>query len=124
MRQFTPKRQKHNRAVQPIRDQFADDFPECMVCRGNRQAYTHEISQGPARRLSLGERCALLRLCEQCHRWVHAEWSIEEQLALKGLRDPEYYDRVHVNQLRGKAPDAIDEGEVWEALSTVMGRIR
>jgi hypothetical protein len=37
---------------------------------------------------------------------------IARQLALKKMNDPGGYDRVQVNRLRGRADDAITEGEV------------
>lgn len=50
-------------------------------------------------------------------------WRIVEQLALKALCDVKHYDRVKVNQLRGRQPDAITESEVWAALPEVLRRI-
>jgi hypothetical protein len=46
-----------------------------------------------------------------------------EQLALKGLRDGQFYDRVEVNRLRGRQPDAIAEHEVWQSLPAVLARM-
>jgi len=122
MRPVSKKRQRANRAAAPVRKQFAEDFPCCMVC-GRCATDTHEISRGSSRGASLGVRAALLRLCRRCHDMVQ-QWPLDTQLALKAVRDVEYFDRVEVNRLRGRADDAISEQEVWAVLPEVLRRIR
>ena len=78
---------------------------------------THHIARGAGRK---DELCNLLRLCIEpgcCHDNLHTgpDVSIAQQLAMKALGDPEHYDRRRVNQLRGRAPEAIAEHEVIQA---------
>jgi len=119
MRRVSLKRQRENRAAKVVRDGLAADFPICMLCRRRDGTDTHEISRGAARGVSLGVRAALLRLCRGCHDLVQT-WPVATQLAVKGLRDAEYFDRVEVNRLRGRADDSITEREVWEQLPWVL----
>ena len=53
-------------------------------------------------------------MCVYCHE--HALGSIAMQLAMKKIHDPETYNRIAVNRLRGRADDAITEAEVDEML--------
>jgi len=43
--------------------------------------------------------------------------SIVTQLAMKKINDPECYDRVAVNRMRGRADEAVTEAEVDEAVA-------
>ena len=85
------------------------------MCAGGLE--THEIASGAARQKALTEPATWLRLCYAHHRGrygVHdlSVWPIARQLALKKLCDPEHYDRVKVNLLRDRQPEAITEDEV------------
>jgi len=87
-------------------------FPFCQVpwCRA-KATQIHEISRGPARGASLGVRAAILHLCEFDHGQM--DWlPVEAQLALKLLADPDGYDRLAVNVLRGRQPEAITADQV------------
>ena len=104
------------------RADWARERPFCMVCgRGADTValHTHEIAGGAARGKSLKEPATWLRLCWMCHADVHG-WKIAWQLALKWLCDREYYDRVRVNELRGRAPDAVEQVEVEQAVANVV----
>ena len=76
---------------------------------------THEIARGAARQKALKEPATWLRLCNGfwngCHELVSG-WPLPKQLALKFLMDRGHYDRVKVNLLRGRQPEAITEEEV------------
>lgn len=112
MRRVSLKRQRLNRSVKSIRDEYRYMFPQCQVpwCK-SQGAHVHEISRGPARKDSLGVRAALLHLCPTDHRQMDV-LPVAGQLALKKLADPDGYDRVAVNRLRGRQPEAITEAEV------------
>lgn len=96
--------------VELLRQQFRLDQPECALC-GLQSSDIHEIACGPHRKSARGVRAALLSLCRGCHNIVQG-WPVARQLGLKILSDPEYYDRVEVNRLRGRPDDAVNEREV------------
>ena len=109
------------------RDEWDAAHDECMVCGwtwgmwtsdARRRLETHEIARGPARQAALKAPAAWLRLCNMCHDEMDSLrlWPIARQLAIKKLQDPEHYDRIKVNELRGRQPDAITEEEVDECL--------
>ncbi|KKM93808.1 hypothetical protein LCGC14_1204730 [marine sediment metagenome] len=106
------------------RRQWSRQFCFCFKC-GYTSLFgdnleTHEIANGPVRQKALKEPATWLRLCNgfanNCHDAVQGklEWPVFRQLALKKMYDPEHYDRVKVNLLRGREPDAITEKEVDE----------
>lgn len=119
-----------NKAMALTRSEWSQDFDFCFACgRSNRIGYgddpggalwwleTHEIAGGPSRQKSLREPATWLRVCSDCHRGprgLHHKgvWPVVRQLALKRLYDPQYYNRRRVNELRGRAPEAITEREV------------
>lgn len=113
------------------RSQFARDYGRCMVCLDAwrsadffpRCLEVHEIARGPARKKAVKSPAAWLLLCRQHHEQMGSlvVWPIVRQLALKRLRDPERYDRVAVNLLRGRAPEAITEAEVEAELKSLAG---
>jgi len=89
----------------------------CMVCGSRDNLETHEIANGAAREASLAIPATWLRVCQECHqgpRGLHHKgvWPVARQLALKKWHDPEYYDRVWVNLLRGRDEGAITEADV------------
>lgn len=118
MRRVSAKRRSHNAAVKPVRDEYRYMFPKCQVpwCK-SQGAHIHEISRGPARGASLGVRAALLHVCPTDHRQMEV-LPVEAQLALKKIADPDGYDRVAVNRLRGRQPEAITEAEVLDWVET------
>jgi len=123
MRPVSKQRQRKNLASRSVREQMKEDFPCCMRC--HRWAHdTHEISRGAFRAKSLGERCAFLRLCRKCHEDLHRNWSLEQQYCLKRMMDPGHYDRVRLNELRGREPGAIIDAEVEAEVDWVRGQIR
>jgi hypothetical protein len=88
-----------------------------MVCGSRDNLETHEIANGAAREASLAIPATWLRVCQECHqgpRGLHHKgvWPVARQLALKKWHDPEYYDRVWVNLLRGRDEGAITEADV------------
>ena len=98
-----------------------NDLDCCFWC-GRYKHYgsslcTHHIAKGAGRK---DEPCNMMRVCANpgaCHDKIHARPEImpRHELAMKALGDPEHYDRRRVNQLRGRAPEAIAEYEVIQA---------
>jgi hypothetical protein len=98
---------------------WGQQFDTCMVC-GIHQSqlvwlsrlHTHEMARGPHRAAAMLEPAAWLRVCTGCHMGPLAAMPIVRQLAIKKIQDHENYDRVTVNRIRGRQPDAITEAEV------------
>jgi hypothetical protein len=102
-----------NEAREGYRDQ------QCQLCSLIWATEVHEICSGPARQKALNHRETWLALCRGCHQRMHtpSDFSIERQLALKLLVDPEYFNLELVCQLRGRAPTAITLADVSPYLS-------
>jgi 5-methylcytosine-specific restriction endonuclease McrA len=105
----------------PSREQLAErrewgsDFYFCWVC-GQRQSFAplevHEIAsraQAPNRWATQEN---YFRACSQCNSHVLNNLPESLQLAIKKHFDPDRYDRVLINRLRGRADNAISEGDV------------
>jgi len=112
MKRISKKRSALLRKVKPLRDQYKAMFPWCQVplCAA-KATELHEISRGSSRGKSLGVRAALLHLCAFDHGQMDV-LPVAGQLALKLLADPDGYDRIAVNLLRGRQPEAISAEEV------------
>ena len=102
---------------------FLKTFPFCAYPGCGRKAVCiHEIAFGAgARRRAYVERCTWLPACgwhnrSGCGFHNLAEMPIARQCALKYVLDREHYDLVRINDLRGRAPQAISEAEVQEFL--------
>lgn len=98
-----------------MRDEYRRLYPWCQRSDCDRLATdVHEIARGPARNKAIEVRACLLHLCRAHHDDMddYSQWPIARQLALKKYSDPEGYDRVAVNLIRGRAPEAITEEEV------------
>ena len=95
------------------RHQFAREFPRCWLCDGTAHD-VHEIARGVHRKRAVQERCAWLRACRLCHDKLgdYAIWPLERQYALKMIYDPDNYDRIRVNEIRGRDANAISETDV------------
>lgn len=120
MRRMSDKRKQLVADSAAKRLAFKLDHPKCMIC-GRDGTDTHEIARGAHREQSYGEREAWLQLCRFCHSDVSSasEWPVARQLALKKAADPDYYNRVMVNNMRGRHVNAISEGEVDAHLASL-----
>jgi len=110
------------------RTEWGKQFDTCWIC-GKGHSYadwrwleTHECCRGPFRAAAVKEPAAWLRVCNHCH--AENLPSLAGQLALKKKFDPENYDRVKVNQLRHRQPDAVSEEEVDEELKKLQEKLR
>jgi len=120
MRRLSEKKMQELLDYNEIRFEYKCEFPSCMLC-GGQTSDVHEIARGVHRHESVKWRAAWLSLCRFCHGKMD-RWTIPQQLALKALRDPESYDREKVNELRGRALNAVTENEVWRELQWVILR--
>ena len=105
-----------SQTCKPIgRSTWGMSFDRCWVCGKpegiGRFLETHECARGVHRSKAVVEPCCWLRVCSNCHDTL-AGMSIAQQLALKFLHDPENYNRIAVNRIRGRADEAVSESEV------------
>lgn len=101
------------------RTTWGKQFDRCMGCGGKNLLQTHEICRGPFRAAATKEPAAWLRLCQVCHDDLPP---IVVQLAWKKIGDPEHYNRVAVNLLRKRQPEAITEAEVDEEVRRIQAK--
>lgn len=111
----SPKTRQRQRAASAFRQALLEEFPLCMVC-GRPSQCVHELTNGSARIRTLDNRACLLVTCNACNQFALTDkggaWKIEKQLALKAIRDGDWYDREEVNRQRNRAVGAISEVEV------------
>ena len=74
--------------------------------------HIHHIARGVHRQQAREVRVNLIRACMWCHDAHLDAMPIARQLAIKKKNDPQFYDRVAVNLLRGRQPEAVTEDEV------------
>lgn len=122
MRRESEKRKEARELAAPLREAFAWEYDQCFACwdawRSNPaipyRLETHEMARGCHRKEAYRDRATWLRLCRRCHDQMddYTQWPVAKQLALKKICDPDYYERVKVNKLRGRSDNAITKGEV------------
>ena len=97
----------------PERERYRRRHPYCQLC-GKPRKHIHEIATRAKSEEAVKHRCNLLALCFEHHEELHdlAKWPIARQYALKQRVDPEGYCREKLNELRGRAADAISEAQV------------
>ena len=108
-------RKQLSREVRLLRGEYQLMFPFCQVPGCDRIGQDlHEICRGAHRQQAIGAGGCLLVVGRPHHDEMddYSVWPIARQLAIKKRGDPEGYDRERVNEIRGRAPDAITEGEV------------
>lgn len=109
------------------RDAFGVNHPHCWIC-GGMASDTHEIARGVNRAKALKYVSCWLRLCHHCHMTnIHGTgfWArLDVQYALKLIQDGQHYNRVQLNEIRGRAPDAISELEVAAVLPAVIRELQ
>lgn len=102
---------------------WGNQFSACWLCGRRttfgRQLETHEIARGIHRSKAVCTPATWMRVCRQCHDTL-GSMSIAAQLALKKINDPEWYDRIVVNRIRGRADEAITENEVDEEVRRLI----
>lgn len=92
------------------REAYLKNAGLCEVCGVIAPRDVHEIARGPARSKSVKLRSCWLAVCRPCHEALgdYRAWPIAKQLALKLVRDPEFFDLAEVNHTRGRAANAIE----------------
>lgn len=94
----------------------------CWVCGAAVKLECHEIARGPARKWAVHDPSAWFATCHDCHMGPLDSMPVVDQLAIKRRYDPNKYDRVSVNRLRGRHPDAITDADVDSAESGLIDR--
>ena len=82
----------------------------------------HHICRGPHRKASREAECSLIRTCRNCHDVMLDAMPIARQIALVALYNPTAYDRIKVNTLRHRAPEAVTEQEVLQDIIYWLNR--
>ena len=80
---------------------------------------THHIVRGVHRGKATNRLCTLMRVCNEHHEKYLDGMPIVVQLAIKQMFDPVHYDRVAVNVLRCRQPEAITQDEVDAAVEAL-----
>lgn len=128
LRRVSKKRRALKKAVDPVRAALVEEVGYCQPCwtLGDGLKWSnlsvHEIAKGIHRQAALSERCAQLVACWDCNSGRLNDYSIlpiEKQLAIKLLEDPEHFDLVTFNRLRGRADGAIGMADVVKYLMLV-----
>lgn len=119
MRQVSKRTAKVRKETNPSRHAYVAEIGVC-VC-GNPAVDPHEIAAGSSREKALHNRFAWLALCRECHEKIQSS-DMAEQYGRKALQDPEFYDRVGLNILRGRAADAVSEVDVIHGLKRLFER--
>ena len=108
------ERRKLMRDVREMRRAWLLHHLECWYC-GGRSTCVNEMACGSHREKALSEPCCWSAACWDCNRDAcqdYASWPLAVQLALKLKYDPQNFDRVKFNAIRGRAADAISWCEV------------
>ncbi len=103
------KKRKEIADTSKARREYVEQAGVCQGCGSWAVQDCHEIARGAHRSKAVYERFTWLALCSGCHDRMdgYSIWPLEAQLALKLLVDPEYFDLVAFNRLRGRADNAI-----------------
>lgn len=108
------------------REAWSHAFDYCWIC-GCREMHplqTHEIASRAKAPNKWADVRNYVRTCPTCHSEVFSWLPEAAQIALKKRHDQENYDRVFINRIRGRADDAVSEGEVrlWLKLWEIIQR--
>lgn len=102
IRAVSKKRAKRNRVAKKVRAEFCRQIGACELCEQvTIDLAGHEIPRGN-RVAAFTESCAMLALCNECHRTIHdfpALWPKVKQAALLMLRRPGDWDLEALNRL-------------------------
>jgi len=113
MRRMSLKRRQLIADTEDARNAFRMQHPRCMIC-GEPMSDIHEMARGSLRSRAYKDRHTWLSLCRKCHDAVddYAKWPLARQLNVKQHSDPEFYNLERFNEIRHRAPNAIDQSEV------------
>jgi 5-methylcytosine-specific restriction endonuclease McrA len=116
MRKQSPRRQQ--RASYPTSRQLKERsdwslaFDSCWICGSRFDLQTHEIASKAQAPFKWATTENYFRTCSRCNQYVLNNLPEAVQLAYKKHFDPDNYNRVFINQLRGEADNSISESEV------------
>ena len=118
LRRVSKKTAAENRKIAPLRNAYKAEFELCMLCNKKLSTDVHEIARGTYRAQAKLKPSCWLTLCRGCHSAMddYSTWPITRQLALKLIVDPGRFDLAEVNEVRGRAIDAISLAEVVQHL--------
>lgn len=124
MRRVSVRRAELIATVEPERQAFRESWAWCWIC-GEAATDIHEIARGCHRAQSLAERCNWIRCCRSCHADLsdYGRFPVVWQYALKLIWDQDFYDRIRINELRGRASEAVTDAEVREVMQEVFARM-
>ena len=88
------------------------EYPHCWICGTRHDLVVHEMAKRSQAPYKWGERCNYFLTCNTCNCGILESLDIGFQLAFKEMRDYRHYNRERVNELRGRAPDAVSERDV------------
>jgi len=101
------KRSEPPRVESKVLSEFADAQTRCWLC-GTMAIHTwpprleiHHAVRGADREKAREEVCCIVRTCQRCHTERLDSMPLARQLALIKKNNPDAYDRVKVNRLRG-----------------------
>ena len=117
MRYQSAKRRKLMAENKAARQDFLAEQLRCAVCGSARSLTCHEMAKGCHRNEALSNRLAWLCACWICNSGPlndYEQWPLARQLSRKQDMDPEHYDLVGFNRLRGREDGAITQDEVDE----------
>jgi hypothetical protein len=122
------KAAKYYQSIKEDRAEWARSrLPFCMSC-GCKGGFTglqiHEITRRAQASTRWACRSSYLLLCQSCHESDFASMAHTDQLAIKKVKDPEYYDLqkwLRISDPELKAPRRVTEEEVSEAVVRIFG---
>ncbi len=114
----SPKKRKHLRTTAPRRRSYKAEFLMCQCCIKRKAEDVHEIARGIHKEESEKHPATWLCLCRKCHDEMddYSVWPIARQLALKLVADPSRFSLSKINEIRGRALDAITLADVAQYL--------
>jgi len=115
-------------SIHPDREEWRQETPDCCMYCGTLEVNAwpgldiHEIERKSHAPNAWGDRCNYLKLCRRCHAGPFANMDHARQLAVKLIRDPEYFDLWAWLRLRDpqlNAPDRVTMDEIVSHLRMV-----
>lgn len=126
LKPVSKKTAKLKRETDPERANYVKAHWLCQCCCKRPSVECHELVRGANREKALKERATWLAVCRTCHEDVLSDASkapLAKQMAWKLVADPAWFSLEVVNQLRGRAPDAISLSDVARFLSVIGAEI-
>lgn len=125
IRRLSEKRRRESDGVREAKEVFVAERNCCVPWCLRQAEECHEIARGANRGRAALDRAAWLAVCRAHHVEFddYSRWGLPRQYALKAVSDMEFYDRVRLNLIRGKAQDSIDERQVLSRVVELLTRV-